>query len=245
VLSNIRIVLIETSHPGNIGAVARAMKNMNLTDLRLVRPKVFPSPEADARASGADDLLASAVVHDDPVSALDGCRFVVGASARLREVEWPQVDPRACAQKLLPEAAMGPVAVVFGRENSGLTNSELALCHYLVHIPSNPDYSSLNLAMAVQVVVYELNMAILYSSSGYCAEVVPTAAPPAAMESFHRHLEQAIADIGFSDPRQSEKLLLRLRRLFARARPDQDELNILRGVLSACQGRKSMRRNGE
>jgi len=148
-LSNIRFVLVETSHPGNIGAAARALKNMRLSDLRLVRPKIFPSAEANARASGADDLLTSAGVYDDLTTALEGCRLVVGASARLRAVEWPQVDPRVCAGKLLPEAAAGPVAVVFGRENSGLTNEELAHCHYLVHIPSNPDYSSLNIAMAV------------------------------------------------------------------------------------------------
>jgi len=241
-LSNIRIVLVETTHPGNIGAVARAMKNMNLSHLHLVKPKTFPSIEANARASGADDLLRSAEVHDDLVSALEGCRLIVGASARLRKVEWPQVDPRACAAKLLPEANSGPVAVVFGRESSGLTNSELALCHNLVHIPSNPNYSSLNVAMAVQVVAYELNMAMHYGSADYQAETLPEVASSAAMEGFHTHLEQAIIDIGFSDPKQSEKLLLRLRRLFARARPDSDELNILRGILSACQGRKSMRR---
>ncbi len=242
-LSNIRIVLVETTHPGNIGAVARAMKNMCLSDLRLVKPKLFPHSEAIARASGADDLLDGARVHDDLVSALEECRLVVGASARLREVEWPQVDPRVCAEKLLPEAAQGPVAVVFGRESSGLTNDELARCHYLVHIPSNPDYSSLNVAMAVQVISHEINMARQQDRDDYLGEVRPQPAPPAAMESFHAHLQQAIVDIGFSDSNQSEKLLLRLRKLFARARPDQDELNILRGILSACQGRKSMRRD--
>lgn len=240
-LSNIRIVLVETSHPGNIGAVARAMKTMRLSDLRLVQPRLYPSAEATARASGADDLLARARLHDDLADALAGCRLVVGASARLRSVEWPQLDPRAHAAKLLPEAAQGPVAVVFGRENSGLTNDELARCHYLVHIPANPDYSSLNLAMAVQVVAYELNMADLAQGGDHRAEVLPEAAPPEVMEGFHKHLEQAMVDIGFSDPRRSDKLALRLRRLFARARPDRDELNILRGILSACQGRKSMR----
>ncbi|OGT88681.1 MAG: tRNA (cytosine(32)/uridine(32)-2'-O)-methyltransferase TrmJ [Gammaproteobacteria bacterium RIFOXYA12_FULL_61_12] len=240
-LSNIRIVLVETSHPGNIGAAARAMKTMRLGDLRLVRPRFYPNAEATARASGADDLLERAQVHGDLAEALGDCRLVVGASARLRSVDWPQLDPRASAEKLLPEATQGPVAVVFGRENSGLTNEELSLCNYLVHIPTNPDYSSLNLAMAVQVVAYELNMAERAAGGGHRPEVLPEVAPPEVMEGFYRHLEQAIVDIGFSDPSRSQRLLLRLRRLFARARPDRDELNILRGILSACQGRKSMR----
>ena len=241
-LSNIRIVLVETSHPGNIGAVARAMKNMFLGDLRLVNPKLFPSAEATARASGADDLLLAAQCHADLLSALADCRLVVGASARLRTVDWPQLDPRTCAAKVLAEAASGPVAMVFGRENSGLSNAELALCHYLVHIPANPDYSSLNLAMAVQTLAYELRMAQLQQDDVYQPENLPELADPVSMDSFHRHLEQAILDLSFSNPRQSDKLLLRLRRLFARARPDRDELNILHGILSACQGRKSMRR---
>ncbi|MEO5342790.1 MAG: tRNA (cytosine(32)/uridine(32)-2'-O)-methyltransferase TrmJ [Gammaproteobacteria bacterium SHHR-1] len=241
-LDPIRIVLVETSHPGNIGAVARAMKNMCLSRLYLVRPKVFPSAEASARASGADDLLATAVQCDDLPQALRDCRLVVGASARLRAVHWPQFDPRACAAQVLSEAREGPVALVFGRESSGLSNDELALCHYLVHIPSNPDYSSLNLAMAVQVISYELNMATRQRPASPDQEGAMQPADSLAMERFHRHLAQALVEVGFSDPKQQEKLLLRLRRLFARARPEQDELNILHGILSACQGRKSMRR---
>lgn len=241
-LANIRIVLVETSHPGNIGAVARAMKNMCLTDLRLVRPKVFPSAEATARASGADDLLTATRCHGDLPDALAGCRLVVGASARLRSVDWPQLDPHASAARVLQEAGSAPVAMVFGRENSGLTNDELACCHYLVHIPANPDYSSLNLAMAVQTLAYELRMAQLRQDACYQPETLPELADPVLMDLFHQHLEQTMADLGFSDPRQSHKLMLRLRRLFARARPDRDELNILHGLLSACQGRKSMRR---
>jgi TrmH family RNA methyltransferase len=241
-LSNIRIVLVETSHPGNIGAVARAMKNMCLFDLRLVRPKVYPNAEATARASGADDLLMAARCHDDLLDALAGCRLVVGASARLRSVEWPQLDPRACAARVLQEAGSAPVAMVFGRENSGLSNEELACCHFLVHIPANPEYSSLNLAMAVQTLAYELRMTQLSQDSAYRSAPLPELADPVLVDCFNRHLEQTMADLGFSDPRQSEKLILRLRRLFARARPDRDELNILHGLLSACQGRKSMRR---
>jgi tRNA (cytidine32/uridine32-2'-O)-methyltransferase len=248
-LDLIRIVLVETSHPGNIGAVARAMKNMNLSQLYLVQPRQFPSAEATARASGADDLLARASVCADLPQALAGCRLVVGASARLRSVSWPQFDPRACAAEVLKEARQGPVALVFGRESSGLSNEELAQCHYLVHIPSNPDYSSLNLAMAVQVISYELNMAIQQGRVAVLpqapSEVLAEPADSLAMERFHQHLAQALVELGFSDPQQQDRLLLRLRRLFARARPQQDELNILHGLLSACQGRKSMRRDAE
>jgi len=243
-LKNIRIVLIETSHPGNIGSVARAMKNMRLEQLYLVRPKRYPHAEATARASGADDLLARARVCDELDEALKGCRLVVGASARLRAVEWPQFDPRACARKVLAEAAEGEVALIFGRESSGLRNSELDRCQYLVHIPANPEYSSLNLSQAVQVLSYELNIGALAAEADPPPGETRAVAPAEAMEGFFDHLEQALIDIGFSDPRQSEKLRRRLRRLFFRARPDLEELNILRGILSAAQGRKSMRRRG-
>ncbi len=239
-LDSIRIVLIETSHPGNIGAVARAMKNMALSDLRLVRPRFFPHEQASARASGAADVLAAARVFDTPRQAIADCRFVVGASARLRSVHWPRFPPRAMAARVLEESAAGPVAILFGRENSGLTNVELDLCHYLVHIPTNPDYASLNIAMAVQVIAYELFVAA--DEAGRTRE--RPAEPPAeiaAMEGFYAHLRETLGDIGFSDPRQSDKLFRRLRRLFHRARLNEDELRILRGVLSAAQGRKHRR----
>lgn len=240
-LHDIRIVLIGTTHPGNIGAAARAMKNMCLDQLYLVQPKEFPCAEATARASGADDLLAQAKVCANLEEALEGCRFVVGASARLRSVEWPQFMPRECAVRLMSEAKQGSVALVFGRESSGLSNAELACCQYLVHIPTNEEYSSLNLSMAVQVLAYELHLAML---AGVKQEPQPEReiAPADAMERFFQHLEQAMQDIGFSDPRQSDRLRRRLRRLFNRARPDNEELNILRGILSAAQGRKSQRR---
>jgi tRNA (cytidine32/uridine32-2'-O)-methyltransferase len=239
-LKNIRIVLIATSHPGNIGAAARAMKNMSLDRLCLVSPRRYPSEDAVARASGADDLLARAEVYETLEEALVGCRFVVGASARLRRVEWPMLEPRACAEKMVCEAQAGEVALLFGREHSGLTNEELDCCHHLVHIPTNPAYSSLNIAAAVQVLVYELLLASREERS--VEEVLTPVATAEQMASFHQHLEQALLDIGFSDPRQSDKLLRRLHLLFNRARPDTDELNILRGILSAAQGRKSMRR---
>jgi tRNA (cytidine32/uridine32-2'-O)-methyltransferase len=254
-LENIRVILVETSHPGNIGAVARAMKNMGLTRLDLVNPRYFPSLEADARASGATDILAKAGVFADLSAALAGCRLVIGASARVRTLDWPLLDPRACAAQALPEAAQGQVALVFGRESAGLTNVELGHCHALLHIPTNPEYSSLNLAMAVQVVLYELHMLALVTEGPLDGPVVRTRAVPerdalladdladvAAMEGFMQHLAQTLLDVGFSEPERSELLMLRLRRLFMRARPDVQELNILRGILSACQGRKSMRR---
>jgi tRNA (cytidine32/uridine32-2'-O)-methyltransferase len=239
VLANIRIVLIGTTHPGNIGAVARAMKNMCLSQLCLVAPKQFPCAEATARASGADDLLANARVCDTLDEALEGCRLVAGASARLRTVEWPQLVPRESAQRLTTEAKQGPVALIFGRESSGLSNAELDRCHYLVHIPANSEYSSLNLSMAVQVLAYELHLAALEQEGEMSSDSEQEVASADVMESFYRHLEQTMVDTGFSDPRQSNKLQRRLRRLFNRARPDSDELNILRGILSAAQGRKS------
>jgi TrmH family RNA methyltransferase len=240
-LANVRVVLVETSHPGNIGAVARAMKNMCLSDLRLVSPRHYPNVEATARASGADDLLQRARVHASLAEALEGCRLVAGTSARLRSVAWPELDPRSCAARLVGEAQSGPVALVFGRERTGLTNPELDQCQYLVSIPTNPGYSSLNLAMSVQVLAYELYLAAGTGATAPSPEQ-RAVAPAQTLEAFHRHLAQALGDLGFADPAQSEKLLRRLRRLLNRARPDTVELNILHGILSAAQGRKSMRR---
>lgn len=236
--TNIRIVLVNTSHPGNIGAVARAMKNMCLERLYLVEPNEFPSAEATSRASGADDILARAVVCSTLEEALAGCHFVAGTSARSRSITWPVMAPRDCAARLVEESATGDVALIFGREHSGLTNEELERCHYLVNIPSNPNYSSLNLGAAVQVLAYELMLA------------EPVAKPPAdqdegrelatadEMESFFQHLEQTMVELEFLDRNHPRKLMRRLRRLFNRARPDQTEVNILRGILSAAQGRK-------
>lgn len=238
-LAKVRIVLVGTTHPGNIGAVARAMKNMCLTQLYLVQPKLFPCAEATARASGADDLLAAAKVCETLDEAVEGCRLVVGASARLRTVEWPQLVPRECAEQMVAEAEQGEVALVFGRESSGLSNAELDRCQYLVHIPANEEYSSLNLSMAVQVLAYELHVSALSAEAKPQDKPQPDVASADAMEGFFMHLEQALVDIGFSDPRQSNKLQRRLRRLFNRARPDLDELNLLRGILSAAQNSTS------
>jgi tRNA (cytidine32/uridine32-2'-O)-methyltransferase len=245
----IRIVLVETSHPGNIGAVARAMKNMCLSELVLVAPQRYPSAEATARASGADDILERACVVGTLDEAVADCRLVVGSSARRRTVEWPELDPRQCAGEVMRALPEGPVALVFGRENSGLTNEELGRCRFLVHIPANREYSSLNLAMAVQVIAYELLMASR-AEEGKLAGVTPGAtggeavrATAGQMQGLFDHLAQALEDFGFADERRSDKLMRRLRRLFHRAEPDADDINILRGILSAGQGRKSMRRD--
>lgn len=243
VLSRVRCVLVETTHTGNLGAAARAMKTMGLTRLALVNPKGPPDAEALARASGADDLLAGATIHPDLVSALAGCRLVIGSSARLRSLEWPLLEPPEAAERLLAEAAQGEVALVFGRESSGLTNAELARCHFLVHIPTNPEFSSLNLAAAVQVLAYEIRRAWRERRGERIQDPPRDLATAEALEGLNAHLAQALADLGFAPPAQSHRLLMRLRRLFNRARPDWVEINILRGILSAAQGRKSAGRS--
>lgn len=235
---NIRIVLVNTTHPGNIGGAARAIKNMCLDRLYLVQPKEYPSAEATARASGADDVLAKAVVCDSLEEALSGCRFVIGTSARSRRLSLPIENPRQSAARVAHEAEQGEVALVFGREHSGLSNEELEKCHYLVHIPTNPDYSSLNLAAAVQVLVYELMM-INPEERMQMQEEVRDVVTADEMESFYGHLEETLTQLQFIDSNHPRKLMRRLRRLYDRARPDKTEMNILRGMLSAAQGRKS------
>jgi TrmH family RNA methyltransferase len=236
VLQKIRIVLVEPTHPGNIGAVARAMKNMGLVQLALVNPQQFPHADATARASGADDILAAADCWPDLDQALSGCSLVIGASARLRSLRIPPLDARQCAQLSVSEAARSEVALLFGREHSGLTNEELGRCHYLMHIPSNAEFSSLNLAAAVQVMGYELRMACLAGVSAGEAED-PQELPASAeeMARFYTHLQQTLEEIGFLDPQNPRMMMRRLRRLFNRARPNQVEMNILRGILTAAQ----------
>lgn len=237
-LQNIRTVLVETSHPGNIGATARALKNMGLKQLTLVRPALFPHAEATARASGADDILARAQVVDNLDAALVGCRLVMGTSARSRTLAGPPLNPRECAIRMIELSKYSEVALVFGRERSGLTNDELDRCHYQVHIPTNPAYNSLNLAAAVQVLAYELRMV---ESAEVETQFSGSHALPATadqMANFYEHLQQALVEIGFLDPGNPRQLMRRLRRLFNRAQPDQNEINILRGILTAAQGRK-------
>jgi len=240
---NIRIVLINTSHPGNIGAVARAMKTMGLLRLHMVHPKTFPCAEATARASGADDVLANAVVVDTLEEALAGCRLVIGTSDRNRTIEWPSLSPKQAASQLQSEASQGDVALVFGREASGMTNDELELCHFLVSIPCNPDFSSLNLASAVQVLAYELQLAYAEERGASAVGEKRDLATADEMESFFEHLQQTLVDLCFLNPDQPRQLMRRLRRLYNRAQPDKTEMNILRGTLSAAQGSKLHKAN--
>ncbi len=208
------------------------MKNMGLTDLTLVCPQHFPHDDATARASGAEDILQAARVVDNLEEALRDCVYVAGASARSRTIGWPSMAPRECAIKLLEESHNGTVAAVFGSEKSGLTNEDIDRCHTLLTIPSEPGFSSLNLGMAVQVVCYELRVAqIGVPDNGYASE-----APPASgeeLEHFYTHLEEVLTNGGFLDPDNPRQLMRRLRRLFIRAQPDQNEINILRGMLAA------------
>lgn len=240
-LGRIRFVLVETSLSGNIGATARAMKNMGLARMALVRPRLgarFADADAVARASGADDLLAAATLHDDLADALAGCRLVVGSSARVRSLEWPELDALGCGARLVAEAAHGDVALVLGRESTGLSNDELALCHYLVRIPTNPDFSSLNIAAAAQVFAYEIRRNLLAGAPAGVDDRLDLATAE-EMDGFHDHLLRTLIAIGYADADQCSTLSRRLRRLFHRARPDRTELNILRGVLAKMAPRRS------
>ncbi|MGA9853231.1 MAG: RNA methyltransferase [Gammaproteobacteria bacterium] len=233
----IRIVLVETSHPGNIGAAARAMKTMCLDTLVLVNPVAFPHADANARASAAVDVLERARVVNSLEEALRGCVLVAGSSVRHRGLGPPELAPHDCVQKLMAVPPALDVAVMFGRERTGLTNEEVDRCQFLIHIPANPDYGSLNLAAAVQVIAYEFMLA------RGMADTISQNEPPAAMveemEGLYAHLESAARASGFLDPANPKHLMRRLRHLFGRARPDQSEVNILRGLLNALQsGRK-------
>ena len=232
-----RFVLVNTSHPGNIGAAARAMKNMGLRDLRLVEPQQFPSAEATSRASGADDLLAAAPCHGTLDEAIADTVMVIGASARSRSLPVPMLDPRTCAALVAAQPEPDRCAILFGRERTGLTNDELDRCHHLVQIPANPAYPSLNIAAAVQIVAYELRMAGLEWRVDQDQPEVDFATAQ-QLEQFYGHLQQTLVALDFLDPQQPKHLMRRLRRLFARARPDQKELNILRGILTAA-GKKA------
>lgn len=265
---SVKIVLMRTTHPGNIGAVARAMKNMGFRRLCLVEPLSlnetddFPCFEATRRASGAVDLLKSAETVETLDQALAGCHLVVGASARSRKMVWPLMNPRDCAALVLDRVvhakseAPVQVALLFGQESSGLSNEELQRCHYHVNVPADPAFSSLNLAMAVQVICYELRMCLLLDNSASNANEVLSPALGAALssavtstsdswdeplatvaevEGFFKHLEKTLIHIGFYDPANPGMLTTRLRRLFQRTHLDKMEVNILRGILTAMQ----------
>jgi len=244
-LSRIRIVLVNTSHPGNIGGVARAMKNMGLSKLVLVEPQEFPSDKADARSSGAVDLLENAQVVSSLPEAVAGCGLVVGTSARSRHIPWPLMTPRQTATQTLQEASQHEVALVFGREDRGLTNEELHQCNFHMHIPTNEDFSSLNLAAAVQVIAYELRVGALAIQEANVEDAVGKLqwgtdwdielASNDELERLFEHMQQTLIDIEFLDPENPRQLMPRLRRLYLRARPDKVEANVLRGILSATQ----------
>lgn len=230
---NIRIVLVGTTHPGNIGATARAMKNMGLGELVLVAPRSFPDEEATARASGAEDLLERARVVGSLEEAVSDCIWVAGASARQRSIAWPELSAREAAEKAVADSSAGPVALVFGPEKSGLSNDDLARCQALLYIPTAPEFSSLNLAMAVQVVAYEVRMRHAATRQPPPPEVRPATA--GELENFYRHLEELLLAARFLDPDNPRHLMKRLRRLYARAAPDMNEINILRGILASLE----------
>lgn len=238
-LKNIKIVLNQTSHPGNIGATARAMKTMGLNHLALVNPKLFPHADATARASGADDLLADAVVFPSMDEAVTDCQLVIGASARIRSINCPVLTPRECAERVRDESGQGRVAIAFGNEQSGLSNEEIDRCHYLVNIPTASAYGSLNLAAAVQVITYEVLVSHLPDapSGDIDDEHIPVNA--GELERFYTHLEETLVELEFLNPENPRLLMRRLRRLFNRTRLDENEMNILRGILSAAQQKRS------
>lgn len=247
-LSRIRVVLCRPSHPGNIGAAARAMKTMGLSRLYLVEPKQFPDPEADTRATGAVDVLQTATVMGSLKEALAGSVFAVALSARQRDLGPAIGQPRETVARLLAEAAEGEVALVFGNETVGLSNEEIFHCQAAVSIPTNPDFSSLNLGSAVQVLCYECRMAAFDGRPPSVPQgVTPSSSPVASLddvEGFYEHLAAVMTDTGFFNPEQPGRLMPKLRRLFGRARLEKDEVNILRGILASTQvktgyGRKS------
>lgn len=233
---NIKIVLVNTSHPGNIGAAARAMKNMGLSQLVLVQPEDFPSGVAIGRSASAVDVIENAVVLESLEEAIADCSLVIGTSARSRKIPWPMVTPESCAEKIVGESSTSKTALVFGREDAGLNNDELQLCNFHVQIPTNPYCSSLNLAAAVMVICYELFKADTASVPAVVKEEDEfwdqEKATGEQVEHFYEHLERVMIKIKFHDPENPRQLMQRMRRLFSRIRIDVMEMNILRGILS-------------
>jgi tRNA/rRNA methyltransferase len=228
-LEQVRVVLSHTTHPGNIGAAARAMKTMGLRHLYLINPRHFPDPQADTMAAGADDVLRDAVVCSSIDEALQGVVYTAAMTARLRDISIEVKTPREAMPLLLQQAATQPVALLFGTEMSGLTNEELGKAQVLVNIPADPEFSSLNIAAAVQVMAYELSAAA-QSYLPVTQEIHP--APHEQVEGFFAHMEKTLFEIGFLTTQNPARLMQRLRRLYARARLEQEEINILRGILS-------------
>jgi len=233
-LSSIRIILVATSHPGNIGSTARAMKTMGLNSLYLVTPKSFPDYKAHEMAAGADDVLEQAVVTNTLEEALTGCQLILATSARPRGLSLPGLIPASSAELVSEQPDNTQVAIVFGREHSGLTNEELLKCHYHIHIPSNPDYSSLNLAQAVQIVAYEMRMKLL-SPKAEVSSREDEAATADEIEQFYAHLKEVFIEIKFLKAENPRRLMQRVRRLFNRVTLEKMEVSILRGMLSQIQ----------
>ena len=233
----IRVVLVGTQHPGNIGSAARAMKTMGLERLALVAPERFPDPQAYALAAGAADLIDRAEIFPTLAAAVADCRTVIATTARQRSVPMPELSPREGARQAREAAALGPAALVFGRERTGLENEELQLCHAAIHIPANPDYSSLNLAAAVQIVSYEWRLAGLEAAPPAPALPADTEPPAthAELESYFSHLFELLDEVDFHKGKDPAMVTQRLRRLFLRAQPDARELRILRGIFSDTQ----------
>ena len=237
ILNKIKIILVGTTHPGNIGATARAMKTMGLTQLVLVSPKIFPDAEATARASGADDILAAAIIHQTFADAISDCHFVFGTSTRNRSIPWPLHSPAEAADLTMDMSENdSTVAIVFGRESSGLANEELELCNAMIQIPTAAGFSSLNLASAVQIISYEMRKKALQESPD--SEEATEKTPLATLEQIQQlygHLQQCLIDIGYFDPDKPRRLMRRLKRIINRSQFDANEYNIARGILTAAQ----------
>jgi tRNA (cytidine32/uridine32-2'-O)-methyltransferase len=233
-LNNIKIVLVNTSHPGNIGSAARAMKTMGLSQLILVEPKKYPHLSALEMSAGADDILHNALVVNSLTDAIKDCSLVIGTSARPRGIELTGLEPRECAELVAKESSNHEVALVFGREHAGLTNEELLHCNYHVTIPANPNYSSLNLAASVQVICYELRVSHCKTSTSNVLHS-DAYANGEEVEQFYQHLKQVLIEIDFLKPSNPRKLMQRIKRMFNRIRIERLEMNILRGILSNIQ----------
>lgn len=235
-LDQVKVVLVGTSHPGNIGSAARAMKVMGLHQLVLVAPQCEVDEQSMALAAGADDVVKNAQVFETLEEAVADCTLVVGSSARSRTLNWPMLEPRECGVKFVQEGQSAPVALVFGRERTGLTNEELQICQYHVCIPANPEYSSLNLAMAVQTLTYEVRMAFLeHQQAAYPEQEQQEYARHGELEMFYQHLEKVLLDTQFISEDKPTQVMNKLKRLFSRARPEAQELNILRGILTSVE----------
>ncbi|EMK6953894.1 tRNA (cytosine(32)/uridine(32)-2'-O)-methyltransferase TrmJ [Vibrio cholerae] len=235
-LERVKVVLVGTTHSGNIGSAARAMKVMGLSQMVLVDPQCQVDAQAIALAAGASEIALNAQIYPTLEAAVADCGLVVGTSARSRTLEWPMLEPRECGEKLISEANQHSVAMVFGRERTGLTNDELQLCYYHVCVPANPEYSSLNLAMAVQLLSYEVRMAYLALQQSSQSSTLQEEYPRhQELERFYAHLEQVIMQTEFISAQQPGQVMNKLRRMFTRARPEAQEINILRGILTSVQ----------